>query len=269
MMKTTVFEYKHYRDYLKVKLSTTGASRGIRTKLAEKTRTHPAFISKVLSGANDLSPEHIPPTNELLGHTSEEAHFFTLLVLQARAGTQELKKYYQTQIQEILLKRNEFLERVKIEGKVAVADQSIYYSKWYYLAIHILVNIPKYQTREAIAERLKLSLNTVSKATEALIKMGLIESKNGKFIIGKKRIHLDKHSPFIGQLHGNARAHALSKIAEGEDYDLHFSIGFTMSKKLYDEYRSRLLDLVTEFEKKFIEDEPDDFFCLNIDLFKG
>lgn len=268
-MKNSIFDYKHYRDYLKVKLSTTGTSRGIRTKLAEKTRTHPAFISKVLSGVNDLSPEHIPPTNELLAHTPEESHFFTLLVLQARAGTQELKKYYQAQIQEILKKRNEFLERVKIEGKIQPSDQVLYYSKWYYLAIHILVNIPKYQTREAIAQRLKLSLNTVSKATETLVKMGLIENKNGKFIIGSKRIHLEKDAPLITQLHTNARSHAVEKIAEGEDYDLHFSMGFTMSKKLFDEYRSRLLDLVTEFEKKFREDDPEDFFCLNIDLFRG
>ena len=268
-MKNTIFEYKHYRDYLKVKLATTGANRGLRTKLAEKTRTHPAFISKVLSGANDLSPEHIPPTSELLGHTPEESHFFALLVLHARAGTSELKKYYQTQIQEILRKREEFLERVKIEDKLPASDHTLYYSKWYFIAIHILVSISKYQTRETIAERLKLSLNTVSKATEALTKMGLIEAKNAKFIIGKKRIHLEKDSPWIMQMHTNARAHALQKIADGVENDLHFSGGFTMSKKLFEEYRSRLLDVVTEFEKKFDDDEPEDFFCLNIDLFRG
>lgn len=268
-MKNAIFDYKHYRDYLKIKLSTSGSNRGMRTKLAEKTRTHPAFITKVLNGVNELSPEHIPPTNELLSHTPEESHYFTLLVLQARAGSTELRKYYQDQIQEVLAKRNEFLERVKIKGTVNHSDQVLYYSKWYYLAIHVLVTIEGFQTRETISERLKISISTASKAIEDLLRMGLIEIEKGKLIMGTKRIHLEKNSPLVAQLHSNMRAQAMQKIADGAETDLHFSMGFTMTKKLFAEYRARLLDVVAEFEKKFQEEDPEDYFCLNIDLFRG
>ena len=268
-MKSHVFDYSHYRDYLQVRLSTTGANRGLRSKLAEKTNTQPAFISRVLGGDNDLSAEHIPPTNEFLGHTFEESHYFALLVFHARAGTPALKKYYKEQIDEIIAKRSVFLERVKITQTVQPADQGIYYSKWYYIAIHVLVSIEEYRTREAISQRLQLSLGVVSKAIEELVRMGLIENKNGKILIGKKRIHIDKNSPWIAQMHTNFRTQAIQKIVTPEEKDMHFSLGISMSKKLYDEYRSRFIDLVTEFEKKMQEDEPEELYTLNIDLFKS
>ena len=65
-MKTSVFEYKHYRDYLHDRLSTTGATRGLRSRLAELTHTQPAFITRVLNEDMHMSLEHVPPVNELL-----------------------------------------------------------------------------------------------------------------------------------------------------------------------------------------------------------
>lgn len=268
-MKNSVFEADHYRTYLKHRLAVTGASRGLRSRLAEKIRTQPAFISMVLSGDNDLSPEHIPPTNELLGHSPEEAHFFTLLVFQARAGTKELREYFQAQLTEILSKRTEFLNRVQMKDTLKLSDQTLYYSRWYYLAIHVLVSLAKYDTREALAERLKLPLAKVSKAVDELVSMGLVAVNKGKLGTGKQRIHMDKRSPLIGQLHTNFRNQAIQSLQNEQPNDLHFSLGFTMSHKLFKEYRARLLDVVTEFEQRFLEDDPEEFFCLNIDFFVG
>lgn len=264
----SVFDFKHYRDYLKVRLATTGESRGLRTKLAEKTNTQPAFISRVLSGELDFSLEHSPVINELLQHTKEEAHFFNLLLMQDRAGNHLLKKYFKDQIDEILEKRTVFLDRVKASESVSVSDQAVYYSQWYYLAIHVLVGIQQFQSREAIAQRLGLALPTVSKAIDDLSKMGLVEIKGGRILMGKKRIYLAKNSPWISHLHTHFRNRAIGRIAEPDTDDLHFSAAMSVSKKVYDEYRKRLLDLMSEFDSKIADSKEEEMYAINIDLFR-
>jgi len=266
--KANIFDYHHYRDYLKVRLATTGASRGLRTKLADKTHTQPAFISRVLSGELDFSLEHAPLINELLHHTHEESHFFTLLLLKARAGSPQLEKYFIEQIDEILEKREVFLERVKESENVSLSNQTLYYSQWYYLAIHVLVGIQHFQTRESIAKRLGLALSTVSKALDDLCSMGLVTVKGGRFVMGKKRIYLAKNSPWIGHLHTHFRNRAIDRIAEPEVDDLHFSAAMSISKSVYDEYRRRLIDLMSEFDAKIADSKEDEMYAINIDLFR-
>lgn len=266
--KFNVFDFKHYRDYLKVRLATTGESRGLRSKLAELTHTQPAFISRVLAGELDFTLEHSPVINELLQHTKEEAHFFNLLLMQDRAGNHLLKKYFKEQIDEIIEKRSVFLDRVKASDAVSISDQAIYYSQWYYLAVHVLVGIDQYQTREAIAKRLGLALSTVSKAVEDLTKMGLVEVKGNRIHMGKKRIYLAKNSPWISHLHTHFRNRAIGRIAESEADDLHFSAAMSVSKKVYDEYRKRLLDLMSEFDSKIADSKEEELYAITIDLFR-
>ena len=267
-MKSGVFDYKHYRDYLNMKLAKHGPSRGMRSRLAEFSGTNPAFISQVLAGEINLSLEHIPPTNELLGHTEEESHFFTLLVLHARAGTPKLEIYFRKQIQEILEKRTVFLERVKIKDTVSTTDQALYYSQWYYVAIHTLSGVPQFQTREGISERLDLPLPLVSKAIETLIGMGLIEKKGGRFIMGKKRIHLEKNSPWVSVFHSHFRTRAIQTLVTPDPVDLHFTTAMSISKSLAEKMRKRMLDVLAEFEPEIADAKEEDLYALNVDLFR-
>ena len=267
-MKISVFEYNHYRDYLKVRLATHGPSRGMRSRLAEACTTKPAFISQVLSGGIDLSPEHIPPTNELLGHTEDEAHFFTLLALEARAGTPKLERYYRRQLQDILEKRSIFLERVKIKDTVSPTDQALYYSQWFYPAIHALSGVPLFQTRESISERLDLPLALVSRSLEELIGMGLIEKKGGRFIMGKKRIHLEKNSPWVSLFHSHFRTRAIQRLIAPDPGDLHFTTGMSISKTLAEKIRKKMLDVLAQFEPEIADAKEEDLYALNIDLFR-
>ncbi len=265
---SSIFDFGHYRDYLKLRLATTGESRGLRTKLALKTGTQPAYISRVLSGELDFALEHAPVIHELLGHTDEEAHFFMLLLSHSRSGTVPLRAYYQKQIDATLEKRKQFLSRVKETDSIPISDQAQYYSRWYYLAIHVLVGIPQFQTRDAIAERLKLSVATVGRALEDLQKMGLVEMKGAKYLVGKKRIYLQKDSPWISNLHTHFRNRVIQKISEAEPDDLHFSAAISVSKKTFQEYRKRLLDLMSEMDEKIADSKDEEMYAISFDLFR-
>ncbi len=263
----SVYDYSHYRAYLNARLSKQG-SRGARSQLALKTQTRPAFITQVLSGVTNLSPEHIPPTNEFLGHSEEESHFFFLLVLHARAGSGALEKYYQKQIQEILAKRKVYLNRIKPSEEITITQKSLYYSQWHYAAIHVLTSIPAYQTKTAICERLKLPPSTVSTALEYLVRIGAIENKNGKYLMGKKRVYLKKDSPYIAQMHTSYRNRAIHSLTAPESDDFHLSQTMSLSFEDFSELRKALIQFLKEFEPKISASKEEELFALNLDLFK-
>jgi len=268
MAQKTVFDFKHYRDYLKTRLRISGPTRGLRSKLALKIYTRPAFVTQVLTGVTDLSPEHIPATNELLGHTEEESHYFTQLVLLARSGNHALKSYYEKQIAEIQSKRKIYLDRIKPSETISLADQSVYYSQWIYQAIHVLASIPQYQTKDAMSARLSLPTSVISDVVEKLLNMGLLDQKGNRYLMGKKRIYLRKDSAWISNLHTHLRQRALQSLAAPDRDDLHFSQVMSISKEDYDEFRRRLLDLIGQFEPVFAESKEEELFSLGFDLFK-
>ena len=210
----------------------------------------------------------MPPVDELFGHTEEEGHFFMLLVLYGRSGTKTLEKYFKKQIDEILAKRSVFMERVSVDDEIPAADQAVYYSQWYYLAIHLLIGIPGFQTKDALAERLNLSPQLISKALDQLAAMGLVESRGAKLVKGKKRIHIDKNSPWVSQMHAQFRNRGIYRLSNPESNDLHFSFGMGITRKVFEEYRQRIMDLVVEFEPKLVASAEEDLFALNIDLFR-
>ena len=266
--KASIYDFTRYQDYLRLRLATKGESRGLRRKLADATGTRPAFISRVLSENVHFALEHAPAINEFLNHTEEEAHFFNLLLLKGRSGNRELEKYFGDQISKILEKRAVFIERVKAGDAVSASEQALYYSKWYYLAIHVLVVLPQFRTRETIARRLGLSATTVSKALEDLIRMGLIQAKGTQFQTGRKRIYLAKDSPWISNLHTHFRQRAMSRIADPSPEDLHFSAAMSISREVFEEYRKRLLDLLSEFDARIQDSPEEEMFAVNVDLFR-
>ena len=263
-----IYEFKDYRSYLKIKLATSGETRGMRTRVASLLNTKPSFVTQVLSGKNNLTPEHCPILNELLGHNPEESHFFILQVLHARAGSLALEDFYSSQISEIHEKRKNISERLKISENLSPTHQAVYYSKWYYAAIHLLTSIPNYQSITSIAQRLKLSPSLVSEAIEKLVEIGLLSIENGKIKMTEKRILLKKDSPWISQMHSHYRLRAIDSFSEPLKNDFHYSIGVSLSKKDYEKIREKILHWIEELDPLIKDSKEEEAYCLLIDLFQ-
>src|SRR5271168_3515074 len=107
-----IFDYRDYKKYLNVALSTEGTSRGSRSRLAAKLRCQTAFISHVLNGNSHFSLEHAVVISQFLGHTPEESRYFILLVSLGRAGTKALEEHFKNQIEEIQRKRTQIKEHI-------------------------------------------------------------------------------------------------------------------------------------------------------------
>jgi len=267
-MKQRIFEFNDYKKYLQAALSAQ-KGRALRSRLAEALHCQPAFISRVLntSGAH-FSGEHAMLINRFLEHTDEEGHYFVLLLQYARAGSKLLEEYYRSQIQEVQQKRQLVSERIQVRKQLSKQDQMTYYSAWYFSAIHILLLVPEFQTKEAIARYLKLPLQLVSGSLDFLVSLGLAELEGERYKTGSTRIHLSKNSPMISKHHSNWRIKAIQAMERGSGEDFHFSGPICISESDAVNMRKELLSLLEKLEPVIRASQEEAVFCLSMDFFR-
>ncbi|WPU63994.1 TIGR02147 family protein [Peredibacter starrii] len=269
-MKKTLFDYLDYKLYLNERIDNSPSKgRGIKLKIAEYLNCQSAFVSQVLNGIPHFSLEQGVKLNSFLGHTKEESRFFLLLLQLERAGTNELRDYFMEEIKDILSKRSEIKNRIDIKKSLKPVDQQIYYSSWYYGAIHMLLSIKEFQTAEKIIERLHLSREKVTEILNFLQDTGLAVKKGEHYEIGVTRIHLNKDSPQIQRHHTNWRLRAIDSIDLNLNQDLHYSSLVSMSRKDVPVVREILLKAIEDCRKVIKESKEEEIQAICIDFFKG
>jgi len=264
-----IYNFDDYKKYIKKIFDTEVEGRGRRSKLAEALHCQTGFISQVLNGETHFSLEHGIKINHFLGHNKDEEHFFMLLLQKGRAGSHDLEEYYASQIKFLREKKQEIKNRIAVDATLDEKDYHIYYSQWYFAAIHILSSIPHFQTREAMAQKLQLPLALVTTVLEFLLLKGLVVQKDNLYKIGHTRIHLDKKSPLISKHHTNWRIEAIKSLEhEKSEVDLHYSSILSLAKKDALKIREFLLELLEKSEP-ILRDSPEEELCaLCIDLFE-
>ncbi len=269
-MNKTIFEYSDYKGYLREFIQhQPGKGYGYRSRIAEVVRCNVAYVSQVLNQGAHFSLEQAEELNDLLGHSPSEREYFLLLVQVARAGTPKLKKQLHSQLT-LLVEKNQVLkDRVDIKKTLSQLDQVRYYSSWQYAAVHILVSIPEFQTKEAISQRLGLSIDKVNQALEFLLSIGLIEQKGGRFLVGVTRVFLGNDSVMLEKHHANWRMKALESLGNPHERDLHFSNVVSLSRNDVLKVKERLIQGIEEARAMVRESKPDEeMYCLCLDFFR-
>jgi len=267
MKNRPVFEYPNYKKYISDRLDSSGL-RGPRSKLAEHLRCQVAYISQVLNGKLHFSLEHAMLVNQFFGHSSEEAHYFMLLIHEARAGSEVLKLYYSGQLREVREKRDFVAHRLKVKKSLSEPNQAIYYGSWIFAAIHMMVMVPQFRTKRAISEYLGIPLKSVSEAIEFLISVGLIISDGDVYRIGAARMHLDPSSPMISKHHTNWRLRAVHALDRPLKEDLHFTSVASLSERDAARIRTMILEFLEKREEIVRPSKDEVIFCLGIDFYK-
>lgn len=273
-MKNTesIFDYKDYKEYLKDLLKQKPKrGHGFKSAIADAIRCQSAYISRVLNGNAHFSLEQAHDLNSYLGHSEEESDFFIFLVSYARSGTQALQKFFLKKISETLNKRLILKERFKIKMNLSLEDQAMYYSAWYYVAAHLLLSIPEFQTKQAIAEYLNLPLSKITEILNCLLHSGLAIKKGERYGIGETRIHLGSDSPFINKHHINWRMKTIQSLDQNhptENEDLHYSSIVSVSKDDIDKIKSKFIKTIDEFNGTVKDSKEERLQCFTLDFFK-
>jgi uncharacterized protein (TIGR02147 family) len=268
MTNKNIFEYFRYKNYLSDRLGGTKARNGLRKKAADFIQCHTAYLSAVLNSNAQLSVEQAFRFNEFLGHDEDEKDFFLLLVQQEKAGTKELQKYFQTQMDKIHQKRNSLRGRLQSQDSISSEDKAIYYSKWYYSCLHVMISIPELQTREALSQYLKIPPSVISEALDFLETRGLAIVKNGRYEIGPRHLHLPHDSPLIGKHHTNWRNRAINALDIQGANDLHYSVVATLSAEDAVLLRKHMMDMIQNNMKIIRDSKEEQTFAFTLDFFK-
>lgn len=265
----SVFEFLDYKEYLHQKISSMPSKgRGVRLAMSEFLGCQTAYTSQVLNQHVHFSLEQAVKINKFFNHTKDEERFFLLLVQLGRAGSFELEEFLRAEIQEILVKREDLQNRLKVKENLDEMNQHVYYSSWHYAAIHVVLSIPGYDNAKRISEYFGIEQRQVQEVLDFLTSTGLVQEKEGKYKIGETRIHLSKQSIQIRRHHTNWRNRAINSIDENSAKDFHYSSVLTISQKDVKRVRTILNKALDEC-KEIIRESPEEVVqVFNVDLFQ-
>lgn len=263
-----IFTFSSYFEFLNEFFLSQGARSGKKSSFSKHAGIQTAYLSQVLKRKVDLNLEQAQLACEYFEMSDKESHYFMLLVQKERAGTKALREYFQKQIDAEVQKNHNIKNRLDFAGELSASDQVEYYSKWHYLAIHVLVSIKDFQTKESIREYLNIGIKELNSALEFLLRTNLIQQDNDRYIRGGGHIHLGKDSPNIIKHHTNWRLKAIEQLTRKTEKDVHYSVVYTLSKKDAEKLKERILKMIQE-NIKTIEPSPEEVAYVNvIDFFE-
>lgn len=265
----SIFEYRDYKAFISDALAARASSaRGSRSALAASVDCQTSYVSQVLSGPAHFSLEQGMKVADHLHLTKEEEHFLLLLIQHARAGSDRLQKYFSKAIEEEVHRRLDLKTRFKTQKRTKEEHQAVLYSAWYYVAIHVLLSIPGFQTAESLARKLDLSPGLVRDALRFLVSCGLAKAEGSRFVISEQQTHLGGDSPMIKKHHANWRLQAIRSIER--DYDqknLHYSSAVSLSVQDVAKVKSILVETIEDIKQVVRPSPAEVVYSFNIDLF--
>lgn len=265
--KSTIYDFAEYKAYLRFKVGEKTQRRGLKSAVARHLNCQPGFISQVLNGNMHLNLEQVSALNSFFNHTKEESHFFMLLVQKQKAGTTDLRKYFTSQLDEILNQRLVLTHRLGTSNTLTDLDRARYYSSWHYAAIHIALTIPELQREEALAAHFRISLSKVHEVIAFLQKSGLVVNSNGSFSSESALTRIGKDSLCISKHHTNWRLQAIESLDQEDLLDIHYSAVVSLSEKDARAIKENIMDQIKVNIDKIRESKEERIYCYTIDFF--
>lgn len=269
MERLSIYEYKDYKRYLLDWMARTpGQGRGQRKLLADAVGCQTPFITHVLSGDYNFSPEQAEACSRFMGLNDADAEFFVLLVMKQRAGTKGLENLVSRQLSarrtnEVVLKK-----RLNIKEEMDLESQLTYYSSWHYSVIHMACQVPHLQNIEALKNHFGLTLNQIMDALEFLTEHKLIEKTKTGYKVLRPVLHLGKDSPLLAQHHSQWRLRAIDSYQKRNPGDLSYSGVASISREDYEWVRERFSRLLEEIVAR-VKDSKDEMLTgICFDLFQ-
>mgnify|MGYP001432859607 CR=1 FL=1 len=263
----SVFDYSDYKEFVNSWISEQPkGGHGQLRHLAKSLDVNSVVMSQVFRGNRELSLEHALSVAQFMGLSNIERDFFLLLVQKSRAGSFELKRVLEEQIESHRAKSQNLKNRVKHEA-FSENDKATFYSQWYYSAIRLGVSIEGLGSIGAIANYLNLNRALVAKVVEFLLENRLIVEEKKRLTMGPSITHVGHDSPFVNRHHSNWRLKGLQAMESLSDSDLFYTGPMALSNSAAKEIRKLLIELVEKSTKKASTSDSETLRCLNIDWF--
>ena len=243
-------------------------NRGQMTKAAEALNCQRSYLSRVISDELQLTPDHAFNLSKFWNLNSDERDYFLNLVDFERAGDPEFRAFVKSKIVALKNKYESVQERTERTAFSLDAHQATYFSTWIWSAIHFLTSIPKYQSPDAIADRLGLRADSLTPYLVALEAQGFIEQKRNKWIYKSGEFHAPKDSPLVSFLHQNWRSRAVLDAQLFSKDSVHFTQVQTLSLDDFEKVKDLLLNFIADSSRIAGPSRPEECIAVTCDLFK-
>jgi uncharacterized protein (TIGR02147 family) len=264
----TIFGFDNYLEYLQSFLKDNHDKRGIHARLAKAGGMHPSYLSRILSGVIHLTPDQAAGLCEYWGLDRDDTIYFLLLVDHARAGTPRLKKILAEELKTLRDKHQDLGQQLMAD-KVDTQKENIYYSAWFYSAVHVLLTIPIYRTEAALADRLGLAIQETKQILETLAELGLVKKENSTWSPTKANIHLANQSWMASIHHSSWRVRSAQRIQFRDPHELHYTGVHSLSRKDFKVIKELLMKSLVDVDRIIRPSKEEELYCLTLDWFKA
>ncbi len=247
-MKPNIQNYHDYLEFLKdwteyLKEQESGFSL---RKLAKEAGIASGYLPMCFSRKRNLSLKFFEKIKPFLKLSTKEKRFLDLLRTIAESEIPKERVQALTDLQKL----NDYQENHHSE-----LEAHQYLSRWYYVAIRELVNLPEFKSEPAwIQERLRgrISQKEIAEGIQFLIKYEFIlKSPSGKFKVAEKQLscHEDVYKISLGEFHRQMLDIAKNSI-DDVSRDERILLGHTvaLNKEQYDKVQAILREAINKIE---------------------
>ena len=259
-------KFTNYKDFIREKIhALPKRGHGQNLKIAKLLGIHTTMVTHIFKGDSNLSTEQALKLAEYFALPELETDYFVTLVQQERAANSQSRKYFEKQLKALRSKAQDLSSRL-VETKVLdEKDQAVFYSAWYYSGIRLLTATAKFESVQAISEKINLPLQTVAKVVEFLISRGLLKQEHGIFVIGETKTYVTRDSDWVTKHHLNWRLKSIEQLDHVPDDDLVYTNPITISEKDFFKVREEVVKFIEKF-RSIADPSPSEQLCvLNID----
>src|SRR5262249_54066577 len=122
-----------------------------------------------------------------------------------------------------------------------------------------------FQTRNALAEELRVPLTRVNQVVDFLLSRGLCEERAGKIHYAKMNTYVSQTSPLVNRHHSNWRMKVHAQLDQLTLTELAYTNPIVVNDEDFAKIREELIQFIERF-KKIAEPSPSErLCCLNID----
>ncbi len=266
MEKTSVFQFKTYKSFLE-NLLTNPENRGLMSQICRKIDCQRSYLSRVLNTKLQLTPDYAFKISQALRLKPEEQEYFLLLVDWDRCQDTGLRQYLQVRLNKLKSEQSEVRDKVQRPQPKQGIDETLYFSAWYWSAIHLWCSLPGSHTVASVSRKFSLPESVTETCLETLTAAGFLERtiKGYKYLTGA--MHVDRRSPLAHWNHLNWRQRALLDAQTPSESSLHFTNLQTMTRVDFNRIRNLILELIEKSERIAGPSAPEELVAVCLDAF--
>jgi len=242
--------------------------------LADNIRIQKSYLSRVMNGGADFNSDQLYMACKSLDLSKEQTEYLSLLLEYERSIYPERRDELREEIEKIRdEKRDSKYGLKKVEEMKAIEFDSSIFSDYYMdsniVLTHMMLLVDRMRKDlDEIRTVLNINENQFSDVLTKLEKMGLIENRDGKIEVIKRRLHLPKGSklefPHLILMKQRSSQHLLN-LEKSERTS--FVATFTSNPKAFKKIQERFNDFLKDVQTLSSEGKATGCYQFNFDLF--